>query len=57
MRQARVAEKMLESKPPEGTRKVVRPRLRWLEYIENNLRELKRDRGKSQIMEEHGHLS
>jgi hypothetical protein len=41
MDQARVAKKTFESKPEKGRRKVGRPRSRWLEDTENDLRELK----------------
>jgi hypothetical protein len=38
--QGRIVIKILESKP-EGSRRKERPRLRWLEDIEKDLREMK----------------
>jgi plasmid maintenance system killer protein len=53
MYQRRVVKNILESKP-EGRRKVGRPRLRWLDDAENDLRvmKVKRWRKKAQNREE-----
>jgi hypothetical protein len=40
MDQTRVAKKIFENRS-EGRRKVVRPKLRWLEKVENDLKEKK----------------
>jgi hypothetical protein len=51
--QRRVVKKIFDSKP-EGRRKVGRPRLRWLDDVENDLRvmKIKRWRKKAQNREE-----
>jgi hypothetical protein len=41
--------KIFESKP-EGRRRKERPRLRWLKYIKNNLREIKIKRWRHNAM-------
>jgi hypothetical protein len=48
---------MFESKP-EGRRKTGQPRLRWMEPVENCLvrNEKEEVEGKTQVMEENGHL-
>jgi hypothetical protein len=53
MDQRRVVKKIYDSKP-EGRRKVGRPKLRWLDDVENNLRvmKIKRWRKKAQNREE-----
>jgi hypothetical protein len=40
MDQTKVAKKIFENRS-EGRRKVVRPRLRWLEEVKNDLKEMK----------------
>jgi hypothetical protein len=40
MNQGRIFMKIFENKP-EGSRRMGRPRLRWLEDVENDLREMK----------------
>jgi hypothetical protein len=53
MDQRRVVKKIFESKP-EGRRKAGRPRLRWLDDVENDLRvvKVKRWRKRAQTREE-----
>jgi hypothetical protein len=57
MDQRRVVKKIFDSKP-EGRRKVGRPRLRWLDDVENDLRVTKIKRWKKRLkIEKNGHPS
>jgi hypothetical protein len=57
MDQRRVVKKFFENKP-EGRRKVGRPRLRWLDDVENDLRVVKVKRWRKRLkIEKNGLLS
>ena len=49
MNQGRTVKKILESKP-EGSRRSGRPRMRWLEDVEKDMREMKLKRGRQKAV-------
>ena len=50
MDQARIVKKIFESKP-EGSRRRVSPRMRWLEDVQKNLRQMKVKRLRQKVVD------